>query len=33
MDFKPNKTPAEVINEGAFGETYFRDICFDVNKK
>ena len=26
MDFSPNKTPIEVIREGAFGGTYFRDI-------
>ena len=26
MDFNPNKTSVEVIQEGAFGGTYFRDI-------
>ena len=26
MDFGSNKTPVEVIKEGAFGGTYFRDI-------
>ena len=26
MDFGTNKTPIEVIKEGAFGGTYFRDI-------
>ena len=26
MDFGVNKTPVEVIREGAFGGTYFRDI-------
>ena len=26
MDFGINKTPTEVIKEGAFGGTYFRDI-------
>ena len=26
MDFGVNKTPIEVIREGAFGGTYFRDI-------
>ena len=26
MDFKPNKTPVEIIKEGAFGGTYFTDI-------
>ena len=24
--FNPNKTTSEIINEGAFGGTYFRDI-------
>ena len=33
MNFTPNKTPAEIINEGAFGGTYFRDIYFSVNGK
>ena len=26
MDFDANKMPIEVIREGAFGSTYFRDI-------
>ena len=26
MDFGANKIPVEVIEEGAFGGTYFRDI-------
>ena len=26
MNFSPNKTPVEIIKEGAFGGTYFRDI-------
>ena len=26
MSFNPNKTPIEIIKEGAFGRTYFRDI-------
>ena len=26
MDFGTNKTPDEIIKEGAFGQTYFRDI-------
>ena len=26
MDFKPNITPIDVIKEGLFGGTYFRDI-------
>ena len=25
MNFSPNKTPIEIIKEGAFGGTYFRD--------
>ena len=33
MDFGTNKTPAEVIKEGAFGGTYFRDIYNAVNGK
>ena len=33
MDFGANKTPAEIIKEGAFGGTYFRDIYFDINGK
>ena len=28
MDFGTNKTPVEIIKEGAFGGTYFRDIYF-----
>ena len=31
MDLKPNKTPVEIINEGAFEGTCFRDIFSDVN--
>ena len=26
-----NKTPVEIIKEGAFGGTYFRDIYYSVN--
>ena len=26
MNFSPNKTPIEIIKEGAFRGTYFRDI-------
>ena len=26
MNFSPNKTPVDIIKEGAFGGTYFRDI-------
>ena len=33
MDFGANKTPAEIIKEGAFGGTYFRDIYFGINGK
>ena len=33
MDFSPNKTPIEVIKEGAFGGTYFRDIYSGINEK
>ena len=33
MDFGTNKTPAELINEGAFAGTYFRDIYSGVNGK
>ena len=31
MNFGANETPAEVIKEGVFGGTYFRDICSSVN--
>ena len=31
MKFNPNKTPIEVIREGAFGGTYFRDIYSGIN--
>ena len=33
MDFSPNKTPNEVIREGAFGGTYFRDIYSGISGK
>ena len=33
MNFTPNKTPAEVISEGAFCGTYFSDIYSNVNGK
>ena len=33
MDFDANETPIEVIREGAFGGTYFRDIYSSVTKK
>ena len=33
MDFDANKTTAEIIKEGAFGVTYFRDIYSGINDK
>ena len=33
MEFWANKTPMEVIKEGAFGCTYFRDIYSGINEK
>ena len=33
MDFSVNKTPVEIIEEGAFGGTYFRDIYSSINGK
>ena len=33
MNFSPNKTPIEVIREGAFGGTHFRDIYSNISKK
>ena len=33
MNFSSNKTQIEIIKEGAFGGTYFRDIYSDINKK
>ena len=33
MDFGANKTPVEIIREGAFGGTYFRDIYSGVTGK
>ena len=33
MDFGANKTSIEVINEGTFGGTYFRDIYSGVTEK
>ena len=33
MKFAPNKTPVKIIKEGAFGDTYFRDIYSSVNGK
>ena len=33
MDFGTNKTPIELIREGSFGGTYFRDIYSSINDK
>ena len=33
MDFGANITPVEIIKEGAFGGTYFRDIYSSINSK
>ena len=33
MDSGANKTPVEIIREGAFGGTYFRDIYSRINGK
>ena len=33
MNFSPNKTPIEVIGEGAFSGNYFRDIYSNIDKK
>ena len=33
MNFSPIKTPIEIIKEGAFDGTYFRDIYSIINKK
>ena len=33
MEFGANKTPVEVIKEGAFEGTYFRDIYSGVNNR
>ena len=33
MLFNPNKTPIEIIKEGAFGGTYFSDIYSSINGK
>ena len=33
MKCNPNKTPAEIIKESAFGGTYLRDIHSGVNGK
>ena len=33
MGFSTNKTPIEMIKEGAFGGTYFRSIYSGINEK
>ena len=33
MKFNPNKTHVEIIKEGAFGGTYFRNIYSGANRK
>ena len=33
MNFSPNKTAIEIIKEGAFGGTYFKDIYSSINEK
>ena len=33
MGFGANKTPVEIIKEGAFGGTYLRDIYSCINGK
>ena len=32
MNFSPNKIPIEIIKEGDFGGTYFRDVYSNINK-
>ena len=32
MNFSPNKTPVEAIREGAFEDTYFRDIYSGITE-
>ena len=33
MDFNPNKTPIQIIKQGAFGGIYFRNFYSNINKK
>ena len=33
MNFSSNKTPIEIIKEGTFDGTYFRDIYSGINEK
>ena len=33
MDFNPNKAPFQIITEGIFDGSYFRDVYSNINKK
>ena len=33
MKYSRNKTPIEIMKEGAFDGTYFRDIYSDISEK
>ena len=33
MDFGTNKTPVEIMKEGSFGGTYFRNIYSGLSNK
>ena len=33
MNVSPNKTAVQIIKEGAFGGTYFRNIYSNINEK
>ena len=33
MNFGKNETPVEIIKEGGFGGTYFRDLYSGINDK
>ena len=33
MNFSPDKTPIQIIKEGDFGGTFFRDVYSTINKK
>ena len=33
MNFNPRKTPIEIIKEGVFWGTYFRDIYSSITEK
>ena len=32
MDFSLNKTPVEIIKEGAFGGSYFRNVYSNIDE-